>query len=183
MATLGTALMGALGHSDEEKMFRPWWDALEDFVIYGLIMLGLIVSPTTIFNGTPLYCTLCRLVIRHCSSFRSLSQNWRPSDPATTHLIPQPNQCGTNTTAMADPGHHLYYVKEFCTQAAISKFTQYFPYILLLFAFLLAGIERFFDKIFATSHQITEFHSLLAQSAKASVVTEVCIGHLIKPFL
>ena len=24
MATLGTALMGALGHSDEEKMFRPW---------------------------------------------------------------------------------------------------------------------------------------------------------------
>ena len=89
MATLGTALMGALGHSDEEKMFRPWsvfyshpstlieahqwfvwvgydgiyllclyivrcyilhmidvctrWDALEDFVIYGLIMLGLIV--------------------------------------------------------------------------------------------------------------------------------------------
>jgi len=144
MATLGTALMGALGHSDEEKMFRPWWDALEDFVIYGLIMLGLIVSPTTIFNGTPLYCTLCRL----------------------------PGQCGPNSTAEADPGHHVYYVKEFCTQATISRFTQYFPYILLLVAFLLAGIERFFDKIFATGHQITEFHSLLAQSAKSSVITE-----------
>jgi hypothetical protein len=24
-------------------LFRPWWDALEDFVIYGLILLGLIV--------------------------------------------------------------------------------------------------------------------------------------------
>ena len=24
-------------------LFRPWWDSLEDFVIYGLIMLGLIV--------------------------------------------------------------------------------------------------------------------------------------------
>ena len=35
------------------------WDTLEDFVIYGLIMLGLIISPTTIFNGTPLYCTPC----------------------------------------------------------------------------------------------------------------------------
>ena len=44
------------------------WDALEDFVIYGLIMLGLIVSPTTIFNGTPLYCTLCRLVTIAVSS-------------------------------------------------------------------------------------------------------------------
>ena len=32
---------------------------------------------------------------------------------------------------------------------------------------------RFFDKIFATGHQITEFHSLLAQSAKSSVITEV----------
>ena len=34
-------------------------------------------------------------------------------------------------------------------------------------------IARFFDKIFATGHQITEFHSLLAQSAKSSVITEV----------
>ena len=34
-------------------------------------------------------------------------------------------------------------------------------------------ITRFFDKIFATGHQITEFHSLLAQSAKSSVITEV----------
>lgn len=60
---LGTRLMGGLmSHSDAEKMFRPWWDAIEDFVIYGLIMLGLIVTPTTIFNGTPLFCTLCAQV-------------------------------------------------------------------------------------------------------------------------
>jgi hypothetical protein len=59
MAFLGTTIMGALGHSEAEKMFRPWWDTLEDFVIYGLIMLGLVISPTTIFNGTPLYCTPC----------------------------------------------------------------------------------------------------------------------------
>ena len=30
-----------------------------DYVVYGLIMLGLIVSPTAIFNSTPLFCTLC----------------------------------------------------------------------------------------------------------------------------
>ena len=40
MAMLGTKLMGGLmSHSEAEKMFRPWWDAIEDFVIYGLIML------------------------------------------------------------------------------------------------------------------------------------------------
>jgi hypothetical protein len=26
---------------------RPWWDSLEDFVIYGLILLGLIVRNMT----------------------------------------------------------------------------------------------------------------------------------------
>ena len=31
MAAIGAALMGrVLGHSEAEKAFRPWWDALED---------------------------------------------------------------------------------------------------------------------------------------------------------
>ena len=63
MAALGTALMSTLSHTDQEKMFRPWWDNLEDFVIYGLVSLGLIVLPTQIFQGTPLFCTICSTVI------------------------------------------------------------------------------------------------------------------------
>ena len=54
--------MSTLSHTDQEKMFRPWWDNLEDFVIYGLISLGLIVLPTQIFQGTPLFCTICTTV-------------------------------------------------------------------------------------------------------------------------
>ena len=54
--------MSTLSHTDQEKMFRPWWDNLEDFVIYGLISLGLIVLPTQIFQGTPLFCTICSTV-------------------------------------------------------------------------------------------------------------------------
>jgi hypothetical protein len=30
---------------------RPWWDNFEDFLVYGLVMLGLIVAPTAIING------------------------------------------------------------------------------------------------------------------------------------
>ena len=43
MATIaGTALLGkVLGHSDAENAFRPWWDVLEDFLVYGLIMAGI----------------------------------------------------------------------------------------------------------------------------------------------
>ena len=28
------------GQSDAEKTFRPWWDNLEDVLLYGLIILG-----------------------------------------------------------------------------------------------------------------------------------------------
>ena len=59
MATVGAALMSSLSHTDQEKLFRPWWDNLEDYVVYGLITLGLIVLPTQVFQGTPLFCTPC----------------------------------------------------------------------------------------------------------------------------
>ena len=45
--------------------------------------------------------------------------------------------------------------------------------IMIATVIMIAMVIRFFDKIFATGHQITEFHSLLAQSAKSSVITEV----------
>ena len=34
MAAIGAVLMGkVLGHSEAEKAFRPWWDALEDYLV------------------------------------------------------------------------------------------------------------------------------------------------------
>ena len=59
MATIGTALINTLSHTDTEKLFIPCWDNLEDFVIYGLITLGLVILPTQVFAGTPLFCTPC----------------------------------------------------------------------------------------------------------------------------
>ena len=32
-------------------IFRPWWDNIEDFVVYGLIMLGLIVRLVFLQNS------------------------------------------------------------------------------------------------------------------------------------
>ena len=41
MAGLGDKMVTALfGQSEAEKTFRPWWDTLEDFLVYGLILLG-----------------------------------------------------------------------------------------------------------------------------------------------
>ena len=41
MATLGTALIGKIsGDSPAEKAFKPWWDNMQNFLVYGLVMLG-----------------------------------------------------------------------------------------------------------------------------------------------
>ena len=52
-----------------------------------------------------------------------------------------------------------------------SQFTQYFPYILLLLALVLAGIERFFDRLFSANQQIEGLSSLIA-AAKKPVLEE-----------
>ena len=41
MATLGNVITSKLlGRSDAEKAFRPWWENLEDILLYGLVLLG-----------------------------------------------------------------------------------------------------------------------------------------------
>lgn len=41
MALFGAALAKEiLGYDDANKAFRPWWDTTQDFLMYGMIMLG-----------------------------------------------------------------------------------------------------------------------------------------------
>ena len=41
MAALGGELSRKiLTHSDAEKAFRPWWDTLEDNLLYAFVILG-----------------------------------------------------------------------------------------------------------------------------------------------
>ena len=45
MASLGNALVSKLlGHTAAEKAFRPWWDNFQDYLVYGLVMLGKLVT-------------------------------------------------------------------------------------------------------------------------------------------
>ena len=84
---------------------------------------GLIVLPTAIINGTPLDCTLC-----------------------------QPGICHPNITRETDPGYNVWWVKKHCTFTAINEFVLYFPYSLLIMAFVIVLIERFFVTIFKVQY-------------------------------
>ena len=39
MAALGSALLSSLGLTQAERAFRPWWDAIEDHIVYTIIIL------------------------------------------------------------------------------------------------------------------------------------------------
>ena len=83
----------------------------------------------------------------------------------------QPGQCGSYPNTTTDPGHHAWYVKTYCTHNALGKFTLYFPYILLISALVLVGIERLFTKVFKSNVQVEGFYSLLLTSKKEKELT------------
>ena len=142
MAAMGAVLMGkVLGHSEAEKAFRPWWDALEDYLIYGLVMLGVVLVPTAIITGTPLDCTYC-------------VQDF----------------CGANATdtftnvGKEPPGFNNWWVKKFCTfNGAVDNFLLYYPYFLLMIALILFALEKFFHKVFQAGNKLEKFYSLLVK--------------------
>ena len=39
-AIAGDLTKSILGHSDADKAFRPWWDNLEDAVLYSFVVMG-----------------------------------------------------------------------------------------------------------------------------------------------
>eukprot|EP00092_Neocalanus_flemingeri_P026006 GFUD01028186.1.p1 GENE.GFUD01028186.1~~GFUD01028186.1.p1 ORF type:complete len:488 (+),score=99.87 GFUD01028186.1:471-1934(+) len=138
MAAIGSLLMDkVLGHSSAEKAFRPWWDTLEDFLIYSLVLLGIIVVPTAIITGTPLDCNFCQE--DHCQAQGKIYFN-----------------------NLTDPGFNAWWVKKFCTMSgAVDPFMLYFPYFLLIIAMSLFFIERVFSKIFEAGDKLEKFYNLL----------------------
>ncbi|XP_059093756.1 uncharacterized protein LOC131888834 isoform X2 [Tigriopus californicus] len=142
MASLGNALVSKiLGHSAAEKAFRPWWDNVEDFLVYGLVMLGLIVLPTAIINGTPLDCNFCQR--DHCAG--KLDTN--------------------RTEPHEDPGFNAWWVKKYCTFTSVDEFILYFPYILLIMALVIVLIERVFVRMFKAGLKLDTFYNLLVKES------------------
>ena len=93
-------------------------------------------------------------------------------------MIHQEDQCGGNLTLTRsgrDPGYQAWYVKNYCTQHAISEFTQYFPYILLFLPVVLVGIERFFSRLFSANSQIEGLSALLREDFKMDKIYKYII--------
>ena len=148
----------------------------------------MITSPTTIFNGTPLYCTPCisvswfqqNLFLSKSSEILDLDLT-RPAN-AETNQAQETHQTTTlggskhfaHTALLVSSVYDPYFMNTpvillVCDPNKFyltGKFTLYFPYILLIAALVLTGIERFFNKIFKSNIQVNpqcfDFHNILS---------------------
>ena len=128
-------MVKALSRTRAEKLFRPWWDSVEDHLIYSLVILSLIVLPTAIVISTPLTCNYCQTINNH-------------------HL------CGEQfVNNLTDPRLNWKWVMKECTlNGSVSESLLYFPYLLLLMAFSLFVIEHFFKKFFKNSKKVENLY-------------------------
>ncbi len=69
-SALEKIMKGTLQKSDAQKAFSPWWEALEDKMLYTLMILGMISLPFNMVSNTPVECTLNQ---RH-PTFKNLTE-------------------------------------------------------------------------------------------------------------
>jgi len=134
MAALGSALLSSLGLTQAERAFRPWWDAIEDHIVYTIIILGILVAPTSlVMTASPLDCTLCRQ--ENCGH---------------DHLNPE-----------ATTDDFGFFTRRYCALENLPVTVLYFPYLILAIATLLFMTDRPFVLVIFSSANMEELHKML----------------------
>jgi len=137
MAALAGDLSKAiLGQSDAAKAFRPWWDSVEDLLMYSFVVMSLVTLPMTFLSGNPVDCAI----------HRHYWQNSTEHVPKYTRYIQG-------------------YAKKYCTETHLSIFLLYLPFTLLLAPLLLTAVDKLFIKFFRCENKFDQFYSLLVKES------------------
>ena len=66
-AVASSVAKSVLGHTDAENAFRPWWDSVQDHLIYGLITTGKLGVFRNIYsrvqNSTQNWSVWCKMAL------------------------------------------------------------------------------------------------------------------------
>ena len=84
--------------------------------------------PTTMFDGTPLFCSMCDEEKLNCEFMEA-----------------RPGFKRFNALNDTDPGFNGGWVRKKCTAEAVDYFTQYFPYALIVIPLIMLAVEMAFD--------------------------------------
>ncbi|XP_059090515.1 uncharacterized protein LOC131886258 isoform X2 [Tigriopus californicus] len=157
MTLEGDVRKSLLDRTDAEKVFRPWWDTVEDMLLNCLIALGFLTLPTAYVTGNPVECVL------HPNLWNKTSL-W--SNPlGVGHLYQDEYEEESMGYPVGTVRITHWYVKRYCTEKFVSKFVFYFPYILLIVPLTLVLVDRIFIKTFAAGNKIKQFYELLVEDS------------------
>jgi len=146
MASVSSAIFSALQFSEAESALRPWWDNIEDYSVYIILILAVVISPTSVPLGQPLECTKCD----HYICYPMYDED--PSDD--------------------DPNFDSYFVRKYCHHQ-LPTFVVYFPIVLLSIAAVLVVIDRPFVSHLFKSGNIDEVYKILVRRDEISLTSRV----------
>ena len=155
-----------LGHSESVKAFRPWWDNLEDQILYGFVLTGVVLLTMSFLGGTPVECTLHpKLWSGNYSSEMDMEEY---DDEPPDEMYQNRNMSELVITFMEklsaefsfwqqkkinddwfQSGYARFlrsYAKKYCTEIHLSPFLLYLPFIMMLIPMILVAIDKLFVK-------------------------------------
>ena len=133
-ASLGKTIQAEILDSTEaENAFEPFWDKCKKYLIYGLVIGGLVLIPTGLMTGA-LNCSKCHSEIESCQPYLDVPDKLNPQ---------------------------WKFQSAFCTYNSVHAGVYYLPLILFAMALVLLAIDKVFDVLFKSGPEIQSYYQLV----------------------
>ena len=134
MAALGGALLSSvLEKSPAEKALTPWWDKIQDYIIYGLIIVGKQIFLKQVFIEVVMILEKDFIIMLFSASIAIPSTlalgTSLDCTPCTDKLCP-----GIEFEDGKDIGYSFWWAKKYCTYDSgdVDSVLLFFPLIILM---------------------------------------------------
>ena len=145
--------------SNAEKAFHPWWNSMEDYLVYGMIMIGLAVVRTEMLTSTSLDCNYCKDDFCKDQKGETFQNN-----------------------ITEDPGISVKWVKQFCTYdsvgGAVDYLVLFYPYVLLTMGLTLLLTQRTLSRGLTSSKKMNQLYTFVAAVWEGKDQTELELYHM-----
>jgi len=164
--------LGALiGKNAAERALQPWWEGIQDLLIYGLIGFGIVAFPTAMVNKDEniLKCTPCGS--DYCPTdfedafaegfFFSygIDETTEVNNETSSAMLKDLNLSSQMQEFINDD-----WVNAYCLVSDLGMQVQYFPFIILLMAISLCLVQKVANTVFDSNDNLDMFYRLLTSS-------------------
>ena len=136
ISTVSKDIFKSFTVSRAEKAFQPWWDTLENYILYFIMMTAILVLQTDVVKGTTMDCTFCQE--NYCRDANGQTYN--------------------NT--LEDPKFNWKWIRQECSAPELDP-VRYYPYILIVQAILLLVSKRVTLRFFISERKMNKLYEFV----------------------